>query len=180
MNSGMDAQTLARRLHQVQVLDVRHPNEWEAGHIEGAVHIPVDDLAERVDELDRDRPVVTVCRSGRRSERAAQWLAGEGFDVQNLHGGMQAWAEAGLGFRGSDGAPGTLADPEPPPDHRPAGMIELQEGFLDVVFAAQERFGDRQPSDEEMRGFLHERLVSEGRSAEEADEFLARMGEDES
>ncbi len=70
----MDPQTLARRQHEVQVLDVRYPNEWEAGHIDGAVHIPVDDLAERVQELDRERPVVTVCRSGQRSERAAQWL----------------------------------------------------------------------------------------------------------
>lgn len=175
----MDPQTLARRLHEVQVLDVRYPNEWEAGHIDGAVHIPLDDVAERVEELDRDRAVVTVCRSGQRSERAAQWLAGEGFDAENLHGGMEAWAEVGLEYGAADGGPGTLADPEPPPDDRPAAMIGLQDGFLDVVFAAQERFGDRQPSDAEMRGFLRERLMSEGKSAEEADEFLARLGEDE-
>lgn len=49
-------------------------------------------------------------------------------------------------------------------------MQELQAGFLDVIFAAQEHFGDRQPSDEEMRSFLRERRVSEGESAEEADE----------
>ena len=175
----MDAQTLARRLHDVQVLDVRYPNEWEAGHIDGAVHIPVDDVAERVDELDPEQPVVTVCRSGPRSERAAQWLAGEGFDAENLHGGMEAWAEAGLEYRGSDGAPGTLAEPEPPPDDRPPEMQQLQAGFLDVIFAVQERFGDRQPSDEEMRDFLRERLMSEGKNAEEADEFLAQMGQDE-
>lgn len=70
----MDPQTLVRRMHEVQVLDIRYPNEWEAGHIDGAVHIPLDDLAERVEELDREQPVVTVCRSGQRSERAAQWL----------------------------------------------------------------------------------------------------------
>lgn len=176
----MDPQILARRRrHEVQVLDVRYPNEWEAGHIDAAVHIPVDDLAERVQELDPDRPVVTVCRSGQRSERAAQWLAGEGFDAENLHGGLEAWVEAGLDYRASDGAPGTLAEPEPPPDDRAPEMIELQHGFLDVVFAARERFGDRQPSDEEMRGFLRERLMSEGKSAEEADEFLTSLGEDE-
>lgn len=172
----MDPHALAERMHEVQVLDVRYPNEWEAGHIDGAVHIPVDDVAERLEELNRDRPVVTVCRSGQRSERAAQWLAGEGFDAENLHGGMEAWAEAGLEYRGADGAPGTLADPEPPPDDRPPEMQELQSGFLDVIFAAQERFGDREPSDEEMRSFLRERLMSEGKSAEEADEFLAQMG----
>ncbi len=175
----MDPQTLARRMHEVQVLDVRYPNEWEAGHLDGAVHIPGDDLAERADELDPERPVVTVCRSGKRSEQAAQWLAGEGFDAENLDGGMEAWAQAGLDYRADDGSPGSLAEPEPPPDDRPREMQDLQAGFLDVVFAAQERFGDRQPSDEEMRGFLRERLVSEGRSAEEADEFLARLGEDE-
>ena len=175
----MDPQRLARRLREVQVLDVRYPNEWEAGHIDGAVHIPVDDVAERMEELDRDRPVVTVCRSGQRSERTAHWLAAEGFEADNLDGGMEAWAAAGLDYRGAGGAPGTVVDPEPPRDDRPTEMIDLQDGFLEVVFAAHERFGDRQPSDEEMRGFLRERLLSEGRSAEEADEFLARMGEDE-
>ena len=103
---------------------------------------------------------------------------GEGFDAGNLDGGMEAWADAGLDYPGSDGAPGTLADPDAPPDDRPAEVIELENSFLRVVFAAQERFGDRQPSDEEMRGFLRERLISEGKSAEEADEFLARLGEE--
>lgn len=174
----MDPSALAGRLELVQVLDVRYPNEWEAGHIERALHIPGDDLAERVDELGRDRPVVTVCRSGSRSERAAQFLREEGFDVENLDGGMQAWAEAGFAYRASDGGDGTVAEPEPPPDERPQQMVDLQDGFLDVIFAAQEHFGDHQPSDEEMRGFLRDRLLSEGKSAEEADEFLARMGKD--
>lgn len=174
----MDPKTLAGRLETVQVLDVRYPNEWAAGHIEGALHIPGDDLAERLDELDRGRPVVTVCRSGGRSERAARFLREEGFDADNLDGGMQAWAEAGLAYRSSDGGDGTVAEPEPPPDERLPEMVELQEGFLDVIFAAQEHFGDHQPSDEEMRGFLRDRLLSEGKSAEEADEFLARMGGD--
>lgn len=171
----MDPKALAGQLDTLQVLDVRYANEWQAGHIEGALHIPGDDLAERVDELDRDRPVVTVCRSGSRSERAAQFLREEGFDVDNLDGGMQAWAEAGLAYRASDGGDGTVAEPEPPPDDRPQEMVDLQDGFLDVVFAAQEHFGDHVPSDEEMRGFLRGRLLSEGKSAEEADEFLARL-----
>ena len=174
----MDPQTLAQRLHDVQVLDVRYPNEWDAGRIDGALHIPVDDLAERVDELDRDQPVVTVCRSGQRSEQAARWLQGESFDAQNLDGGMEAWAEAGLDYRAADGTPGTVADAEPPPDDRPAEMIELEEGFMEVIFAAQEHFGDHQPSEEEMLGFLRDRLLSEGMSPEEADEFLSRMGND--
>ncbi len=176
----MDPVTLADRLGAVQVLDVRYPNEWEAGRIEGALHIPVDDLAERVEEVDRDRPVVTVCRSGDRSQRAAQWLRGEGIDAENLDGGMQGWAEAGLTFSGADGGPGTLAEPEPPPDDRPPEMQQLQAGFLEVVFAAQERFGDRQPSEEEMRAFLRDRLLAEGKSPEEADTFLAEMDQEPS
>lgn len=171
----MEPNTLAERLEAVQVVDVRDPNEWEAGRIEGALHIPVDDLAERVGELDRDRPVVAVCRSGNRSGRAAEWLREEGFDAENLEGGMQAWAEAGLPFTAADGGPGRVAEPEPPPDDRPEEMQQLQAGFLDVIFAVNERFGGRQPSEEELRGFLRERLLSEGKTAEEADQFLAEM-----
>lgn len=172
----MDAKTLSQRLGDVQVVDVRYPNEWEAGRIDGALHIPGDDLADRVDELDRDRPVVTVCRSGGRSQKAAEWLAGEDFDVENLDGGMQAWADAGLDYHADDGGPGAVAEPEPPPDDRPEEMQELQAGFLDVIFAAKEHFGDREPSEEEMHGFLRDRLLSEGKSPQEADDYLARMG----
>lgn len=137
----MDPSALAKRLDDLQALDVRYPNEWEAGRIPGAPHIPGDDRAERVDELDRDRPVVTVCRSGGRSDRAAQFLREDGFDAENLDGGMQAWADAGLAYRAGDGAEGRVAEPEPPPDERPREMVELQDGFPDVILAAQEHFG---------------------------------------
>lgn len=174
----MDPKALSGRIETVQVLDVRYPNEWEAGHIDGALHIPGDDLAERTDELDRGRPVVTVCKSGSRSERAATFLREEGFDAENLDGGMEAWDAAGLAYRAGDGGTGSVAEPEPPPDERPSEMIELQDGFMDVLFAARDHFGDHEPSDEEMRGFLRNRLISEGKSAEEADDFLAHMGND--
>lgn len=174
----MDPKSLAGQMGSVQVLDVRYPNEWEEGRIDGALHIPVDDLDERTDELDRGRPVVTVCRSGRRSERAATFLREEGFDAESLDGGMEAWHAAGLDYRAGDGGPGTVAEPEPPPDDRPPEMIELQEGFMEVLFAARDHFGDHEPTEEEMRGFLRDRLISEGKSAEEADDFLTRMGGD--
>ena len=77
------------------VLDVREPEEWEAGHIEGAVHIPLADLPARIDELPADEELVVVCRSGSRSSRAAAWLNRNGFDALNLDGGMQAWEAAG-------------------------------------------------------------------------------------
>ena len=175
MAGTIDAQALARDIERVQVVDVRFPNEWEAGHIEAAVHIPQDYVYERLDELDRSRPVVTVCRSGSRSAEAAEELTGEGFDVRNLDGGMQAWAAAGLPFVAADGSQGTVAEPEPPPDDRPEAMQRLQADFMDVIFAAQEHFGDKEPTEDEMRGFLRDRLIGEGRTPEEADRILAAM-----
>ena len=78
------------------LLDVREPDEWEAGHAPAAVHVPLAALAARAGELDRDRPVVAVCRSGARSERAAAFLRQQGHDAVNLDGGMQAWSASGL------------------------------------------------------------------------------------
>lgn len=80
---------------------------------------------------------------------------------------------------------GTLlgeVEPEPEPGGdtgEEAGMEQLQGTFLEIVHAAEEHFGGREPSEEEMRSFLHQRLVGEGRSAEEADAYLEAMGHDE-
>jgi len=72
-----------------QWLDVRNPDEWEAGHLEDAVWVPLHELRDRLDELDRDRPVVTVCRGGQRSYYASRILRQHGFDdVATLTGGM--------------------------------------------------------------------------------------------
>ena len=173
----MGPDDLVARLDHVQVVDVRFPNEWEAGRIDGAVHIPGDDLADRADELDRDRPVVTVCRTGERSGWAAGWLREEGFDAVSLDGGMQAWAAAGLPLPAGGGGAGTVAEPEPPPDDRPPEMQRLQEDLLGLIFAVSERFGDREPTEVELRGFLREHLIAEGKTPEEAEEVLARMDE---
>ncbi|MGI9033225.1 MAG: rhodanese-like domain-containing protein, partial [Acidimicrobiales bacterium] len=129
----IDPETLARNMGTFQVVDVRYPNEWEAGHIDTALHIPHDDVFDRIGELDRNRPVVTVCRSGSRSAEAAGDLAGEGFDVENLDGGVQAWAARGMPLVAADGSPGAVAEPEPPPDDRPERMKRLQSEFLDVI-----------------------------------------------
>jgi rhodanese-related sulfurtransferase len=169
----MDAKTVAARLDEVQLVDVRYPNEWEAGHIEGAVHIPGDYLADRLDELDPARPVVTVCRAGTRSTDAAEWLRTQGFDAENLDGGMLAWKWAGLPSTGK------IVEPVPPADDRPPEMQALQAEMLEVIFAAQERFGDREPSEDEMHDFLKERMVAEGKTPEEAEAYLAEMGEDQ-
>jgi rhodanese-related sulfurtransferase len=78
------------------LLDVREPQEWQAGHAPQANHIPLGRLESRLAELPRDRQVITVCRSGRRSALAAQQLVAHGYQAVNLTGGMTAWAAAGL------------------------------------------------------------------------------------
>jgi rhodanese-related sulfurtransferase len=77
------------------VLDVREPYEWEAGHIEGAVHIPLGELPVRVGELDPSVRTLVICHVGGRSARATQWLHAQGHDVANVEGGMDAWEQAG-------------------------------------------------------------------------------------
>jgi rhodanese-related sulfurtransferase len=78
------------------ILDVREPDEWQAGHIKGALHIPLADLPNRVGELgELGADLVVVCRSGGRSSRAVAWLGQNGYDALNLDGGMGAWAAAG-------------------------------------------------------------------------------------
>ena len=74
------------------LLDVRQPEEYEAGHIPGAMLIPLGELEARQEELERDKKIITYCRSGRRSMAAAIALCGLGFrDVHNLEGGILTW-----------------------------------------------------------------------------------------
>jgi rhodanese-related sulfurtransferase len=79
-----------------QLVDVRVAHEWDSGHIAGATHLPLEQLAERSGELDRERPVVLYCRGGTRSTMAAEALAGAGFDASKLSEGIVGWEEAGL------------------------------------------------------------------------------------
>jgi rhodanese-related sulfurtransferase len=78
-----------------RILDVREPDEWEAGHIEGALHIPLADLPGRLDELPDGEPVYVICRIGGRSARAVAWLSHNGYEAVNVDGGMGAWVAAG-------------------------------------------------------------------------------------
>lgn len=91
------------------LLDVREPHEWQSGHAPKARHIPLGQLARRIRELPDGRAVVTVCRSGARSARAAALLARDGRQVSNLAGGMHAWAQAGLPVVAKGGGPGHIA-----------------------------------------------------------------------
>jgi rhodanese-related sulfurtransferase len=78
-----------------QLIDVRTDHEWEAGRIAGAEHIELGSIGERIEEIDRDRPVILYCRGDNRSDMAAAALAGEGYDARVLAGGIEAWAESG-------------------------------------------------------------------------------------
>jgi rhodanese-related sulfurtransferase len=79
----------------VVLLDVREAYEWDAGRIDGAVHVPLSELGHRARELDRDATIVVQCRVGGRSGMAAQALRDAGFDAWSLRGGLLDWAAAG-------------------------------------------------------------------------------------
>jgi rhodanese-related sulfurtransferase len=92
----MDPVTAYEQSDSVVFLDVRTDAEYEAGHIEGSVHIPLQQLPERRTELDPGRSYVAVCQVGQRSELAASFLAAHGFEAKNLEGGLESWTAAGL------------------------------------------------------------------------------------
>ena len=86
-----------------QLVDVRADHEWEAGHLPGAVHIALPELAERVEEIDRERPVIFYCRSDNRSDMAAAALGEAGYDTVKLAEGATGWEEEGLELEPKDG-----------------------------------------------------------------------------
>jgi rhodanese-related sulfurtransferase len=78
----------------VAVLDVREPVEWMHGHIEGATHIPLMELPQRLEEVPPGQ-VLVVCKVGGRSAQAVGYLVQQGIDAVNLDGGMLEWADSG-------------------------------------------------------------------------------------
>jgi glyoxylase-like metal-dependent hydrolase (beta-lactamase superfamily II)/rhodanese-related sulfurtransferase len=91
------------------VLDVREPEEFARAHVAGAVNIPQADLATRLDEIPRDRPVLTICQSGMRSVRSAQFLRQQGYqNVASVVGGTAAWRAAGRPVEATDRGAGPL------------------------------------------------------------------------
>jgi rhodanese-related sulfurtransferase len=88
----------------VWLLDVREDDEWAAGHAPGARHIPLGELSARAGEVPQDELIYVICRSGARSGRAAQALAGAGWRAVNVAGGMQDWAAAGRAMTTDSGA----------------------------------------------------------------------------
>ncbi|HEV8682144.1 MAG TPA: rhodanese-like domain-containing protein [Actinomycetota bacterium] len=98
------------RRDDVQILDVREGWEWDAGHIDGSLHIPLNELlGGRMESLEKNRPVVAVCKTGNRSEVAALMLRARGYEAHNLEGGVEDWSTEGLPLVTDEGEPGRVA-----------------------------------------------------------------------
>jgi len=90
------AEALAKHGAEVVFLDVREPNEWNLGHVPGAVHIPRGQLENKVESsIDRSKEVVVYCAGGSRSALATDTLRQMGYNVTSLKGGFRGWAEEG-------------------------------------------------------------------------------------
>jgi rhodanese-related sulfurtransferase len=87
------------------LLDVRESDEWVAGHVDGSVHVPMNEVPSALNRLDRGDDIVVVCKVGARSARVAAWLNQQGFRASNLEGGLIAWAGAGRPLVSESGAP---------------------------------------------------------------------------
>jgi rhodanese-related sulfurtransferase len=84
------------------IVDVREEDEWNAGHIAGAVHIPLKQLETRLPELQqyKDKTIITQCRGGKRSAEALEVLKSAGFtNVYSMDGGIMAWSKDGLAMQ---------------------------------------------------------------------------------
>jgi rhodanese-related sulfurtransferase len=86
----------AAEIEDAQLVDVRTPAEYEASRIEGARHVPLDELQATAPELDRRRPVIFYCRTGERSAMASDAFRADGWEAYTVAGGLVAWAEKGL------------------------------------------------------------------------------------
>lgn len=75
----------------IEIIDVREPEEWVAGRIPQAKHIPLGEIPHRLQELDPKKETVLVCRSGNRSGMAAEFLSKHAYNVINMRGGMMEW-----------------------------------------------------------------------------------------
>jgi rhodanese-related sulfurtransferase len=94
------------------LVDVREDDEWVAGHVPGAVHIPLGEVPIRfgeLGELSPDRQVYVICRSGSRSARAVEWLAEHDVSAVNVGGGTKAWATSGRPLVSENGREPTVA-----------------------------------------------------------------------
>lgn len=97
-------------LAEIQLVDCREPYEWQAGRVEGAIHIPLNSImAGAGSDLDHAKPIAVICRSGNRSELATMMFRARDFDAYNVEGGMERWFREGFPFTAPDGSSGRVA-----------------------------------------------------------------------
>ena len=87
----------------IQLIDVREGYEWDSGHVAGARHIELQEVAASAETIDRDKPVVFYCRVGSRSTMAAAAFRRAGYDAYSMDGGIVAWAGSGLPLEPDNG-----------------------------------------------------------------------------
>jgi rhodanese-related sulfurtransferase len=115
----------ARRLVEegAQLVDVRADHEWEAGRIASAKHVPLPELPQRTEEIEKDRPVVVYCRGGNRSSMAAAALNEAGFEAVKLSEGIVGWNEEDLplepegGYVAESGEAAAILQAQKKPSH---------------------------------------------------------------
>jgi rhodanese-related sulfurtransferase len=106
-----------------QLIDVRADHEWEVGRIAGATHIALPEIAQRTEEIDRDRPVILYCRGGNRSSMATAALADAGFDAVKLSEGIVGWSGEDLplepegGYVADSGEAAAILQAQKKPSH---------------------------------------------------------------
>ncbi len=161
---------LASREARVQLIDVRDPDEWSAGHLESSVNIPLPELEGRLGELEAGMPVLTVCRTGIRSGKAVELLAAHGFKAESIDGGTEALAELGAVLVDPAGSPVTA---QADADELSPELASLQNSMMEVVFAMQDRFGDRDRTEAEEIEFMREYLIEKGKTPEQIAEIMA-------
>jgi rhodanese-related sulfurtransferase len=96
----IDVEELAGTRESGVLVDVREPGEYVAGHVPGAVLIPMGQLAGRMGEIDKTSPVFVICATGNRSLAMTDLLRGAGFDAVSVAGGTVAWARLGRPLEG--------------------------------------------------------------------------------
>lgn len=94
--SEIDVRDLEAVHDEAEIIDVREPDEYVAGHVPGARLVPMGQLPSRVEEVPRDKRVYVVCASGNRSGVMVDFLRAQGVDAVNVAGGTKAWMAAGF------------------------------------------------------------------------------------
>jgi rhodanese-related sulfurtransferase len=110
--SGVPAIAVSELADGDFLLDVREDDEWDAGHAESALHIPMSEFVARYGELTeaapQDSKIHVICKAGGRSALVAMYLVQQGLNAINVNGGMAAWAASGRPVVDAKGQPGTV------------------------------------------------------------------------